>query len=160
MAVLHAVSAVLHNFSKQEFLEQRRVVLEKYSRRLYAHPVIRNSEEWKVFLQVQGKLPLPMGTNVASRMLDGVVKLPKQLFGDGRASAVPVHEVVQPLTKLENEEAVSNAQRTRANEIKNLATAAVKASRFYRVEFPDCQTFEKLGNVWEKVAEETSQYDR
>ncbi|CAH8277233.1 unnamed protein product [Arabidopsis lyrata] len=33
-----------------------------------------------------------MGTNVASRMLDGVVKLPKQLFGDGRASAVPVHE--------------------------------------------------------------------
>jgi hypothetical protein len=36
------------------------------------------------------------------------------------------------LTKFENEEAVCNPQRTRANDMKNLATAAVKASRFYR----------------------------
>lgn len=36
------------------------------------------------------------------------------------------------LTKFENEEAVFNTQRTRANDMKNLATAAVKASRFYR----------------------------
>lgn len=36
------------------------------------------------------------------------------------------------LTKFENEEAVFNAQRTRASDMKNLATAAVKASRFYR----------------------------
>ncbi|CAH8280111.1 unnamed protein product [Arabidopsis lyrata] len=197
---------------KQEFVEQRRVALEKYLRRLSAHPVIRNSDELKVFLQVQGKLPLPMSTDVASRMLDGAVKLPKQLFGEGGASAVPVHEVVQParggrdllrlfkelrqsvsndwggskppvveedkeflekkekmhdleqqiinasqqaeslvkaqqdmgetmgelglafikLTKFENEEAAYNSQRTRANDMKNLATAAVKASRFYR----------------------------
>ncbi|KAF3563912.1 hypothetical protein DY000_02017792 [Brassica cretica] len=197
---------------KQEFVEQRRVALEKYLRRLSAHPVIRKSDELKVFLQVQGKLPLPMSTDVASRMLDGAVKLPKQLFGEGGASAVPVHEVVQParggrdllrlfkelrqsvsndwggskpavveedkeflekkekmldleqqiinssqqaeslvkaqqdmgetmgelglafikLTKFENEEAVFNSQRTRATDMKNLATAAVKASRFYR----------------------------
>ncbi|CAN8253179.1 unnamed protein product [Cochlearia groenlandica] len=198
---------------KQEFVEQRRVALEKYLRRLSAHPVIRNSDELKVFLQVQGKLPLPTTTDVASRMLDGAVKLPKQLFGEGgAASAVPVHEVVQPakggrdllrlfkelrqsvsndwggskppvveedkeflekkekmldleqqiisasqqaeslvkaqqdmgetmgelglafikLTKFENEEAIFNAQKTRANDMKNLATAAVKGSRFYR----------------------------
>ncbi|KAG2299705.1 hypothetical protein Bca4012_011292 [Brassica carinata] len=198
---------------KQEFVEQRRVALEKYLRRLSAHPVIRKSDELKVFLQVQGKLPLPLSTDVASRMLDGAVKLPKQLFGEGgAASAVPVHEVVQParggrdllrlfkelrqsvsndwvgskppvveedkeflekkekmhdleqqiinasqqaeslvkaqqdmgetmgelglafikLTKFENEEAVFNSQRTRATDMKNLATAAVKASRFYR----------------------------
>ncbi|CAA7032332.1 unnamed protein product [Microthlaspi erraticum] len=197
---------------KQEFVEQRRVALEKYLRRLSAHPVIRNSDELKVFLQVQGKLPLPMTTDVASRMLDGAVKLPKQLFGEGGASAVPVHEVVQParggrdllrlfkelrqsvsndwggakppvveedkeflekkekmhdleqqiinasqqaeslvkaqqdmgetmgelgltfikLTKFENEEAIFNSQRTRATDMKNLATAGVKASRFYR----------------------------
>lgn len=36
------------------------------------------------------------------------------------------------LTKFENEEAVFNSQRTRATDMKNLATAAVKASRFYR----------------------------
>ncbi|KAG7548228.1 hypothetical protein ISN44_As12g034280, partial [Arabidopsis suecica] len=33
-----------------------------------------------------------VSTDVASRMLDGVVKLPKPLFGDGGASAMPVHE--------------------------------------------------------------------
>ncbi|PON85842.1 Vacuolar protein sorting-associated protein 17, Vps [Trema orientale] len=194
---------------KQEFVEQRRVALEKYLRRLADHPVIKKSDELKVFLQVQGKLPLPTTTDVASRMLDGAVKLPKQLFTE---SAVAPHEVVQPakggrdllrlfkelkqsvandwggakpplveedkefmekkekmhdleqqltsssqqaeslvkaqqdmgetlgelglafikLTKFETEEAVSNAQRVRAADMKSLATAAVKASRFYR----------------------------
>lgn len=194
---------------KQEFVEQRRVALEKYLRRLAAHPFIKKSDELKVFLQVQGKLPLPTSTDVASRMLDGAVKLPKQLLSE---SVVAPHEVVQPakggrdllrlfkelkqsvandwggskpavveedkeflekkermhdiemqlsnasqqaeslvkaqqdmgetmgelglafikLTKFENEEAVFNSQRSRAADIKNLATAAVKASRFYR----------------------------
>ncbi|KAJ9145709.1 hypothetical protein P3X46_028058 [Hevea brasiliensis] len=195
---------------KQEFVEQRRVALEKYLRRLAGHPVIRKSDELKVFLQVQGKLPLPTSTDVASRMLDGAVKLPKQLFGE--SVAVAPHEVVQPakgardllrifkelkqsmandwggskppvveedkeflkkkermhdleqqlsnasqqaeslvkgqqdmgetmgelglafikLTKFENEEAIFNSQRARAADMKNVATAAVKASRFYR----------------------------
>ncbi|EEF46032.1 sorting nexin 2B [Ricinus communis] len=195
---------------KQEFVEQRRVALEKYLRRLAAHPVIRKSDELKVFLQVQGKLPLPTSTDVASRMLDGAVKLPKQLFGE--SGAVAPHEVVQPakggrdllrlfkelkqsvandwsgskppvveedkeflenrermqdleqqlsnasqqaeslvkaqqdmgetmgelglafikMTKFENEEAIFNSQRVRGADMKNLATAAVKASRFYR----------------------------
>ncbi|XP_015874646.2 sorting nexin 2A isoform X1 [Ziziphus jujuba] len=194
---------------KQEFVEQRRVALEKYLRRLADHPVIRKSDELKVFLQVQGKLPLPTSTDVASRMLDGAAKLPKQLFGE---SAVAPHEIVQPakggrdllrlfkelrqsmandwggskppvveedkeflerkekmheleqqlsnasqqaeslvkaqqdmgetmgelglafikLTKFENEEAMFNSQRVRAADMKGLATAAVKASRFYR----------------------------
>ena len=78
---------------KQEFVEQRRVALEKYLRRLAEHPVIRKSDELKVFLQVQGKLPLPTTTDVASRMLDGAVKLPKQLFTE---STVAPQEVVQP----------------------------------------------------------------
>ncbi|XP_050217050.1 sorting nexin 2B-like [Mercurialis annua] len=195
---------------KQEFVEQRRVALEKYLRRLATHPVIRQSDELKAFLQAQGKLPLATSTDVASRMLDGAVKLPKQLFGEG--GAVAPHEVVQPakggrdllrlfkelkqsvandwggskpqaveedkeflenrermqdleqqlgnasqqaeslvkaqqdmgetmgelglafikLTKFENEEAIFNSQRVRAADMKNVATAAVKASRFYR----------------------------
>ena len=68
---------------KQEFVEQRRVALEKYLRRLVAHPVIRSSDEVKVFLRVEGKLPLQASADVASRMLDGAVKLPRQLFGEG-----------------------------------------------------------------------------
>ncbi|XP_010264532.1 PREDICTED: sorting nexin 2A-like [Nelumbo nucifera] len=201
-------SQVMH---KQEFVEQRRVALEKYLTRLAAHPVIKKSEELKVFLQVQGKLPLPTTTDVASRMLDGAVKLPKQLFGEP-ATVVAPHEVVQPakggrdllrifkelkqsvandwggskppvveedkeflekkeklqvfeqqlsnasqqaeslvkaqqdigetmgqlglafikLTKFETEEAMYNSQRIRAADMKRVATAAVKASRFYR----------------------------
>ncbi|KAL1109291.1 hypothetical protein V6Z11_D03G167700 [Gossypium hirsutum] len=161
--------------------------------------------------QVEGRLPLSMSTDVASRMLDGAVKLPKQLFGESTAVVAP-HEVVQPakggrdllrlfkelrqsvandwggskppvveedkvflekkewihdleqqisnasqqaeslvkaqqdmgetmgelglafikLTKFENEEAMYNSQRVRAADMKCLATAAVKASRFYR----------------------------
>lgn len=78
---------------KQEFVEQRRVALEKYLRRLADHPVIRKSDEFRVFLQVQGKLPLVSSTDVASRVLDGAVKLPKQLMGE---SLVAPSEVVQP----------------------------------------------------------------
>lgn len=80
---------------KQEFVEQRRVALEKYLRRLASHPMIKRSDELKVFLQVQGRLPLPLTTDVASRMLDGAVKLPKQLFGESGAVLAP-QEVVQP----------------------------------------------------------------
>ncbi|XP_022755532.1 sorting nexin 2A-like isoform X2 [Durio zibethinus] len=196
---------------KQEFMEQRRIALEKYLQRLVEHPVIRLSDELKVFLQVEGRLPLPTSTDVASRMLDGAVKLPKQLFGESTAVVEP-HEVLLPakggtdllrlfkelrqsvandwggskppvveedkvfmekkewihdleqqlsnasqqaealvkaqqdmgetmgelglafikLTKFENEEAMFNSQRVRAADMKCLATAAVKASRFYR----------------------------
>uniref|UniRef100_A0A5B7ATZ7 Putative sorting nexin 2B n=1 Tax=Davidia involucrata TaxID=16924 RepID=A0A5B7ATZ7_DAVIN len=196
---------------KQEFVEQRRVALEKYLQKLASHPVIKKSDELRVFLQVHGKLPLPTSTDVASRMLDGAAKLPKQLFGDS-ASVIGLQDVVQPakggrdllrifkelkqsvandwgaskpaveeedneflekkeklhdlekqlnnasqqaeslvkaqqnmgetmgelglafikLTKFENVEAMLNTQRIRAGDMKNVATAAVKASRFYR----------------------------
>lgn len=196
---------------KQEFIEQRRVALEKYLRRLANHPVIRLSDELRVFLQSQGKLPLAPTTDMASRMLDGAASLPRQLFGEGSVVMTP-QDVVQPaksgrdlvrlfkelkqsvtiewggakpavfeddkeflekkenlealerhlseasqqaevlvkaqqevgetmgelglafikLAKFETEEAVHNSQRTHAADAKRLATAAVKASRFYR----------------------------
>ncbi|KAI3809167.1 hypothetical protein L1987_25137 [Smallanthus sonchifolius] len=82
---------------KQEFVEQRRMALEKYLRKLAAHPVMRRSEELRAFLQAQGKLPLMKTTDVASRMLDGAVKLPKQLFGESVVSAaVDPDDVAQP----------------------------------------------------------------
>ena len=69
------------------------MALEKYLQRLAAHPVIGKSDEFRVFLQVQGKLPLPTTTDVASRVLDGAAKLPKQLMGE---SMIAPQEVVQP----------------------------------------------------------------
>lgn len=211
---------------KQEFVDQRRVALEKYLRRLAAHPVIKKSDELKVFLKVQGRLPLPTTTDVASRMLDGAVKLPKQLFGES-VSVVAAHEVVQPakggrdllrifkelkqsvtndwvgskpqlveedkeflekkeklqdleqqlsnasqqaeslvkaqqdigetmgelglafikLTKFETEEAMYNSQRIRAADMKRVATASVKASRFYRES--NAQTVKHLDTLHE-----------
>lgn len=196
---------------KQEFIEQRKVGLEKYLWRLANHPVIRLSDELRVFLQTQGKLPLTPTTDMASRMLDGAASLPRQLFGEGSVVMTP-QDVVQPaksgrdlvrlfkelkqsvtiewggvkpavfeddkeflekkenvetlerhlseasqqaevlmkaqqevgetmgklglaffkLAKFETEEAVHNSQRTHAVDAKRLATAAVKASRFYR----------------------------
>ncbi|PSR93230.1 Sorting nexin 2A like [Actinidia chinensis var. chinensis] len=193
---------------KQEFVEQRKEALEKYLRRLAEHPVLKRSEELRVFLEVQGRLPLARTTDVASRMLDGAVRLPRQLLG----AAVDVNEVAQPakggrdllrilkelkqsvvndwsgtrppvveedteflerkeklqefeqqlsdvslqaelmvkaqqdigetmgklglafvkMTKFETVEAVYNSQRERAADMKNVATATVKASRLYR----------------------------
>lgn len=199
---------------KNEFVEHRRAALEKYFGRLVEHPVIRRSEELRLFLQADGRLPLVRTTDVASRMLDGAVKLPWQLFGRESlpAAAVDVNEVALPakggrdllrifkelkqsvtndwgavkppvveedkeflerkdklqdfenqisnasqqaeslvnaqqdigetmgqlglafvkLTKFEADEALFNSQRVRSADMKNVATAAVKASRLYR----------------------------
>lgn len=76
-------------------MEQRRAALQRYLARLAAHPVVGRSDELRVFLMASGRLPLPTTTDVASRMLDGAVKLPKQLFA-GESAVVGVHEVVQP----------------------------------------------------------------
>lgn len=82
---------------KQEFVEQRRSALEKYLQKLASHPVIKKSDELRVFLQVDGNLPLPTTTDVASRVLDGAVKLPKQLFGgDSGGNVIGPQDVVQP----------------------------------------------------------------
>ncbi len=78
--------------AKQEFVEQRRVSLEKYLHRLAAHPAIRRSEELRVFLEVKGKLPLTKSLDVASRVIDGAARLPRQLLGD----SVEANEAAQP----------------------------------------------------------------
>lgn len=80
---------------KQEFVEQRMLALEKYLRKLAAHPVIRKSEELKVFLQVKGKLPLAKSTGMASTMLDGAVTQPGESGGEA-VEAVDSNEVAQP----------------------------------------------------------------
>lgn len=78
---------------KQEFVEQRRVELEKYLRRLARHPVVRKSDELRVFLTVHGRMPLPTSIDMASRMLDGAARLPKQLLGE-TSSVIEPQDVV------------------------------------------------------------------
>ncbi|XP_073057714.1 sorting nexin 2B-like [Primulina eburnea] len=83
---------------KHEFVEQRRVELEKYLKRLARHPVIRKCDDLRVFLTVQGKTPLPTSIDVASRVLDGAARLPKRLLGES-TSVIEPEEVVQPAKK-------------------------------------------------------------
>ncbi|KAL6865040.1 hypothetical protein ACP4OV_016191 [Aristida adscensionis] len=79
---------------RDEFVAQRRAALERYLWRLAEHPAIGPSDELRVFLQADGKMPLPSSTDVASRMLDGAARLPRQLLGE-EAVAAP-QDVVQP----------------------------------------------------------------
>ncbi|CAN6469713.1 unnamed protein product [Victoria cruziana] len=211
---------------KQEFVEQRRVALEKYLSRLATHPVIKRSEELRLFLQAHGRLPLASTTDMASRMLDGAVNLPRQLFGES-TSTISTVDVAQPakggrdllrifkelkqsmandwggskppiveedkeflekkekmldleqqlseasqqaealvkaqqdigetmgklglafiqLTKLETDMAVYDSQKIRAAGFRQVATAAVKASRFYRE--LNAQSVKHLGKLHE-----------
>ncbi|KAG0584397.1 hypothetical protein M758_3G207200 [Ceratodon purpureus] len=80
---------------KVEFIEQRRAALEKYLARLASHPVLRHSDELRIFLQAEGRLPLQPTPDIASRMLDGAVKLPLQLFGETSSMLSP-QEAAQP----------------------------------------------------------------
>lgn len=79
---------------RDEFVAQRRAALERYLWRLAEHPAIGTSDELRVFLQAEGKLPLPSSTDVASRMLDGAARLPRQLLGE--EAVAPPQDVVQP----------------------------------------------------------------
>ncbi|XP_071697657.1 sorting nexin 2B-like [Rutidosis leptorrhynchoides] len=81
---------------KQEFVEQRRNALEKYLQRLSDHPVIKLSDELRVFLQIQGRLPLLPTVPVTSRMIDGAAKLSKQLLWDDSGARFLPQDVVQP----------------------------------------------------------------
>nr|CAB3465564.1 unnamed protein product [Digitaria exilis] len=80
---------------KDEFVAQRRAALERYLWRLAEHPAIGPSDELRVFLQTEGKMPLPGSTDVASRILDGAARLPRQLIAGEEVVAAP-QDVVQP----------------------------------------------------------------
>eukprot|EP00850_Spirogloea_muscicola_P022595 SM000302S11675 [mRNA] locus=s302:103908:107732:- [translate_table: standard] len=79
----------------KEFVEMRRLALERYLRRLAAHPVLRKAEELRIFLESPEKLPLPQNVDMASRMLDGAANLPRQLFGESSIVIQP-KDAVQP----------------------------------------------------------------
>ncbi|RXI08754.1 hypothetical protein DVH24_022898 [Malus domestica] len=79
----------------EQFVELRRAALAKYLNKLAVHPTIKKSEELRLFLVVKGKVPLTRSIDVASRMLDGAVRLPRQLTGEV-AVVTDVSEAAQP----------------------------------------------------------------
>ncbi|DBB03248.1 TPA: hypothetical protein ACH3X3_010645 [Trebouxia sp. C0006] len=76
-----------------EFVEVRRNALEKYIIQLAMHPAIVQSDELHVFLEADS----PLGSNLQwqqlqpmhGSILEGVARLPKQLFGQDPAAPSP-----------------------------------------------------------------------
>ncbi|KAI7749874.1 hypothetical protein M8C21_019759 [Ambrosia artemisiifolia] len=168
---------------KHEFVENRRVALEKYFKKLAAHPVIRDSEDLRAFLVDDAYVGAVVeNREVVDQGKGGrdVVRMFKELrqsvtYGWGGTKPPLVEEdreflekkmklqgfevqlsnvslqaeslvkaqqdmgetmgqlglVFVKLTKFETEEAVFISQKTRARDMKNMATSSVKASRLY-----------------------------
>ncbi|KAG9156194.1 hypothetical protein Leryth_015588 [Lithospermum erythrorhizon] len=133
---------------KGEFLEQRRVALEKYLRKLANHPVIRRSEELRVFLTVEGRMPLFWeggldGEVVSTRESVSYDWKPPLVEEDKESleKKVKLQDFEQQITNvsLQAESQVKSQQdigetmgQKLAADMKNVATASVKASRLYR----------------------------
>lgn len=70
---------------KPKFIEERRVLLERYLKALASHPTISNSAELRVFLETDGKLPDSLEwikLHAASpSFLEGTSKFFKQIIG-------------------------------------------------------------------------------
>lgn len=77
--------------TEAEFVEGRRIDLERYLNRLAQHPVIGRSEEFRVFLTAEGSLassfPWQQLQPLKGSLMEGVARLPRQLLG--AESAVP-----------------------------------------------------------------------
>ncbi|PSC68192.1 sorting nexin 2A [Micractinium conductrix] len=76
---------------KSDFVESRRAELERYLRKLAAHPVVGRCEELRVFLETEGNLagsfPWQQLQPLRGSLLEGIGRLPRQLIGSD--SSVP-----------------------------------------------------------------------
>lgn len=79
--------------ASEDFVEQRRSALEKYLQQLAVHPAISQSDELHVFLEAEGPLGATLQWQQLQPMhgsiLEGVARLPKQLFGQDSAAPSP-----------------------------------------------------------------------
>ncbi|KAL4859717.1 5'-3' exoribonuclease 2 [Chlorella vulgaris] len=76
---------------KSDFVEVRRLELERYLRKLAAHPVVGQGEELRVFLEAEGSLGSSFQWQqlqpARGTLIEGISRLPRQLIGTD--SSVP-----------------------------------------------------------------------
>ncbi|CAI6012926.1 unnamed protein product [Closterium sp. NIES-65] len=77
-----------------EFVKTRQVELDKYVQRLARHPAIRRSADLISFLTSSERFQPASSVDIASRVLEGAVKLPQQLFG--AADSITPAEAAKP----------------------------------------------------------------
>lgn len=91
--------------TEAEFIEFRRVDLERYLIRLCEHPVISRSDELAVFLETEGSLASSVEWRqvvpLRPTVMDGVLRLPGQLFGSD--STVPTVQDVKKNSRNTND---------------------------------------------------------
>lgn len=70
---------------KGSFIQERRLALEKYLNRLALHPKIKDSEELKLFLEMEGGLGLNLRWRAMQPMhfgfLEAIARFSRQMFG-------------------------------------------------------------------------------
>lgn len=73
---------------KSDFVEVRRLELERYLRKLAAHPVVGQGEELRVFLEAEGSLGSSFQWQqlqpARGTLIEGISRLPRQLIGATR----------------------------------------------------------------------------
>ncbi|CAI7813023.1 unnamed protein product, partial [Closterium sp. NIES-53] len=77
-----------------EFVKTRQVELDKYVQRLARHPAICRSADLISFLTSSERFQPATSVDLASRVLEGAVKLPQQLFG--AADSITPAEAAKP----------------------------------------------------------------
>ncbi|CAH9074030.1 unnamed protein product [Cuscuta epithymum] len=118
---------------KQEFVEQRRVALERYLKKLSEHPVIRKSDELRAFLQVEGKLPFP-----------------KQLCKDSRNAGVQPQDAVQPVKGDVDQQFLEKKERFHELE-QHLTSASKQAELLVKGQQDLSETMGQLGLAFFKL---------
>ena len=86
--------------SESEFVDSRRVELERYLQRLAQHPVIGRSDELKVFLTAEGSLSSSFHWQqlqpLRGSFAEGVARLPRQLLGSDSAAPTTADAAKNP----------------------------------------------------------------
>ena len=86
--------------SEAEFVESRRVELERYLARLAEHPVLGKSDELRVFLTAEGSLSSNFHWQqlqpLKASLMEGVARLPAQLLGSDPAAPTTADAAKNP----------------------------------------------------------------
>jgi hypothetical protein len=86
--------------SELEFIESRKIELERYLRRLAEHPVIGRSDELRVFLTAEGSLSSNFHWQqlqpLKASLMEGVARLPAQLLGTDPAAPTTADAAKNP----------------------------------------------------------------
>ncbi|XP_072996548.1 sorting nexin 2B-like [Typha latifolia] len=140
---------------KHEFVEQRRAEIQKYLRRLAAHPAIGRGEELKAFLRTPGRMSLPAAAAVATGA--GNVAVPAKggrdffrMFRELKQSVTNDWGGVRPLVVEEDKEFLERKEKVQDLE-QQLTTASQHAEALVKAQQDLGETMGEFGLAFIKL---------